>query len=125
MKYHCDLVEATGNNAISYGILACWVGKFEQERVSTCDEQRSGRRVSVRTDLARAVIEQRMDEDGLWTLLELERTNGIEKRTIHRILRNQLHLRKIAAKWVPHAITETQRWFDMIRPLCTLTAGGD
>ncbi|GFQ73677.1 uncharacterized protein TNCT_366371 [Trichonephila clavata] len=51
-----------------------------------------------------------MDEDRRWKLLELERANGIEKRTVHRILRNEQHLRKIAARWVPHALTEVQRW---------------
>ncbi|GFU10159.1 uncharacterized protein TNCV_3449421 [Trichonephila clavipes] len=73
-------------------------------------EQHSGRQVSVRSDLARAVIEKLMDEDRQWTLLELERTSGIEKRTVHRILRNELHLRKIVAWWVSHALTEVQRW---------------
>ncbi|GFQ97564.1 hypothetical protein TNCT_334031 [Trichonephila clavata] len=39
------------------------VGKFQQGRVSTSDEQRSGRPLSVRIKLARAVMEQLMDED--------------------------------------------------------------
>ncbi|GFV62264.1 histone-lysine N-methyltransferase SETMAR [Trichonephila clavipes] len=47
-----------------------------------------------------------MNDDRRWTLLELERTSGIEKRTVHEILRNKLHLRKIAARWVPHAMTK-------------------
>ena len=38
-----------------------------------------------------------------------ERASGIEKRTVHRILRNDLHLRKIASWWVPHALTDVQR----------------
>ncbi|GFU80898.1 uncharacterized protein TNCV_1463831 [Trichonephila clavipes] len=41
--------------------VARWIGKFQQGRVSTSDEQRSGRSVNLRTDLARAVIEQLMD----------------------------------------------------------------
>ncbi|GFT75596.1 uncharacterized protein TNCV_1135611 [Trichonephila clavipes] len=76
--------------------------------MSTSDEQRSGRPVSVQTDLARAVIEQLMDEDRGWTLLEFERASNFEKRTIHRILRNELHLHKIAARWISHALTEVQ-----------------
>ena len=28
----------------------------------------------------------------------------------HKILREDLHMRKIAAKWVPHALTEQQKW---------------
>ncbi|GFR08642.1 hypothetical protein TNCT_733301 [Trichonephila clavata] len=47
--------------------------------MSTSYEQHSGRQVSVRTDLAPAVIKQLMDEDKRWTLLELERASGIEK----------------------------------------------
>ncbi|GFQ77175.1 histone-lysine N-methyltransferase SETMAR [Trichonephila clavata] len=108
MECHSELVEALGNNALSYRTR--WVGKFQQGRVSTSDEQRSDRPVSVRTDLARTVIEQLMDEDRRWTLLELERASGIEKRTVHRILRNELHPHKILARWVPHALTEIQRW---------------
>ncbi len=58
MECHMDLVEALGNNALRYRPV-----KFQQGRVSTSDEQRSGRPVRVRTDVARAVIEQLMDED--------------------------------------------------------------
>ena len=35
---------------------------------------------------------------------------GIEKRTIHEVLREYLHLRKIASKWVPNALTEVEKW---------------
>jgi transposase len=64
MECHSELVEAFGNNALPYCTVARWVGKFQQGRVSTSDEQRSGRPVSVRSDVARAVIEQQlMDED--------------------------------------------------------------
>ncbi|GFQ78420.1 histone-lysine N-methyltransferase SETMAR [Trichonephila clavata] len=51
-----------------------------------------------------------MDEDRRWMLLELERASDNEKRTIDRILCNKLHLHKIAAQWVPHALTEAERW---------------
>ncbi|GFQ79282.1 HTH_48 domain-containing protein [Trichonephila clavata] len=78
---HSEFVKALGNNALPSRTVARWVGKFQQGRVSTSDDQRSGRPLSVRTDLARAVIEKLMDEDRRWTLLELERAGGIEKRT--------------------------------------------
>ncbi|PRD38247.1 UNVERIFIED_CONTAM: hypothetical protein NCL1_04060 [Trichonephila clavipes] len=43
MKCHSELVEALGNNALPYRTVARWVGKFQQGRVSTCEEQCSGR----------------------------------------------------------------------------------
>ncbi|GFW14999.1 uncharacterized protein TNCV_982911 [Trichonephila clavipes] len=61
MECHSVLVEVFGNNALPYRTVAWWIRKFQQGRVSTSDEQRSGRPVSVRTDLARVVIEHLMD----------------------------------------------------------------
>ncbi|GFV48378.1 HTH_48 domain-containing protein [Trichonephila clavipes] len=61
MECHSELVEALGNNVLTYRIVARWIVKFQHRCVSTSDEQCSGRPVSVRTDLARAVIEQLMD----------------------------------------------------------------
>ncbi|GFU37905.1 uncharacterized protein TNCV_1064041 [Trichonephila clavipes] len=61
MGWHSRLVEALGNKAFPYHTVVRWIGKFQQGLVSTSDEQRSGRPVSVRTDLARAVNEQLMD----------------------------------------------------------------
>ncbi|GFX81522.1 HTH_48 domain-containing protein [Trichonephila clavipes] len=63
MECHSELVKALGNNTLSYRTVARWTGKFQQGRVSTSDEQCSGRSVCVRTDLVRAIIEQLMDED--------------------------------------------------------------
>ncbi|GFR02137.1 HTH_48 domain-containing protein [Trichonephila clavata] len=63
MEFHSEFVEALENKALSYRTVAWWVGKFQEGSVFTSAEQRSGRPLSVRTHLARAVIEQLMDED--------------------------------------------------------------
>ncbi|GFU65510.1 uncharacterized protein TNCV_634331 [Trichonephila clavipes] len=61
MECHSKLVEALGNNTLPCSTVARSTGKFQQGRVSTSDEQCSGRLASVRTDLTRAVIEQLVD----------------------------------------------------------------
>ncbi|GFW98199.1 HTH_48 domain-containing protein [Trichonephila clavipes] len=61
MECHGELGEALGNSVLPCRTVARWIGKFQQGRVSTNDEQHSGRPVSVWTDLARAVFEQLMD----------------------------------------------------------------
>ncbi|GFW66105.1 HTH_48 domain-containing protein [Trichonephila clavipes] len=43
MECHSQLVEALGNNALPGRAVARWIGKFQQRRLSTGDEQRSGR----------------------------------------------------------------------------------
>ena len=67
---------------------------------------RTGRPRTVRTDVARAVISQCLEDDRQWSLQELQAHTGIDQETVHKILREDLHMRKIAAKWVPHALTE-------------------
>ncbi|GFQ97990.1 histone-lysine N-methyltransferase SETMAR, partial [Trichonephila clavata] len=84
---------------------------FQKGRVSTSDEQRSRRPISVRTDFTRAVIEQLMDEDRRWTLLEFREGQVASRNAPYAgISRNELHLLKIAVGWVPHVLTEVQRW---------------
>lgn len=111
MECDSNLWEALGNNALQYRTVVRWVGKFLKERVSATDEQRSERPVSERTDVARVKPSRRavIKEVRRWMLLELERANGFEKRTVHRILRNEQLLCKIASRWVPHALTKVQK----------------
>ncbi|GFX48089.1 HTH_48 domain-containing protein [Trichonephila clavipes] len=61
MECHSELVETVGNNTLLYRIVAWWIRKFQQGRVSTSDEQGSGRPVSLQTDLACAIIKQFID----------------------------------------------------------------
>ncbi|GFU62194.1 hypothetical protein TNCV_2474251 [Trichonephila clavipes] len=42
MECRSELVEVLGNNALPYRTVARWIGKFQQGRVSTSEEQRSG-----------------------------------------------------------------------------------
>ncbi|GFX33493.1 hypothetical protein TNCV_1006541 [Trichonephila clavipes] len=46
MECHIELVETLGNNDLQYRTVARWIGKFQQGRMSTSDEQRLGQPVS-------------------------------------------------------------------------------
>ena len=67
--------------------------------------RRTGRPRTVRSDVARAVIAQCLVDDRRSSLQELQAHTGIDQATVHKILREDLHIRKISAKWVPHALT--------------------
>ena len=64
----------------------------------------------MRTDVARAVVAQCLEDDRRWSLQELQAHTGIDQAIVHEILREDLHMHKIAAKCVPHALTEQQKW---------------
>ena len=50
-----------------------------------------------------------LEEDGRWSLQELQAHTGIDQATVNKILREDPHMRKIVSKWVPHALTEEQK----------------
>ena len=57
-----ELTEALGNRALLYRTLARWAAAFQRGRVASADMHRTGRPRSVRTDVARAVIAQGLDD---------------------------------------------------------------
>ena len=71
--------------------------------------RRTRRPGTVRTDVACAVIAQCLEDDRRWSLQELQAHTVIDQATVHKIIREDLHMRKIAAKWVPRALTEQQK----------------
>ena len=107
---HSELTEALGNRALPYRTVASWAAAFQRWRVVSVDICRTGRPRTMRTDVARAVIAQCLEDDRRWSLQELQARTDIEQATVHKIIRENLHMRKIAAKWVPHALTEQQKW---------------
>ena len=107
---HAQLLQAVGDRALPYRTVARWVAAFESGREASKDKPRTGRPRTVRTDVSRAIIQQCLENDRRWSLQELATETGIDQATVHKILRHDLHMRKIAAKWVPHALTEQQKW---------------
>ena len=103
---HSELTEALGNRSLPYKTVARWAVAFQHGRIASADMPRIGRPRTVRTDVARAVVAQCLEDDRRWSLQELQAHTGIEQATMHKILREVLHMQKIAAKWMPHALTE-------------------
>ena len=101
---HSELTEALSNRALPYRTVARWAAAFQRGRVASADMRRTGRPRTVRTDVARTVFAQCSDDDRRWSLQELQAHTEIEQATVHKILREDLHMRKIAAKWVPHTL---------------------
>ena len=60
--------------------------------------------------MLRVLIAQCLEDDRRWSLQELQACTEIDQATVHKILRENQHMRKIAAKWVQHALTEQQKW---------------
>ena len=60
---HSELTEALGNRALPYRTVARWAAAFQCGRVASADMRRTGRSRIVRSDVAHAVIAERLKED--------------------------------------------------------------
>ena len=78
--------------------VARWAAAVQSGRVASADMRRTGRPRTVCTDVMHAVIAECLEDDRRWSLQELQAHTGIDQATVHEILREDLHMRKIAAK---------------------------
>ena len=83
---YSELTEALGNRALPYRTVARWAGAFQRGRIASANMLRTGRTRTVRTDVARAVIAQYLEDDGRWSLQELQVHTCIDQANVHKIL---------------------------------------
>ncbi|PNF42072.1 hypothetical protein B7P43_G10984, partial [Cryptotermes secundus] len=92
-----------------------WVKAFNEGRQIVADMRRPGRpSVSEKEVHALSAL---LESDRRHTILELARETGLAHTTVLHILKERLGMRKIASRWVPHDLTEMQKWlrYDAVR----------
>jgi len=83
-----------------------WFSRFKRGDMSLEDQPRSGRPSTSRTDenVCDAIMFDRRR-----TIDELEALTGVSWSSCQRILTEKLHMKRVAAKFVPHLLSEDQR----------------
>ncbi|PNF18928.1 hypothetical protein B7P43_G15789 [Cryptotermes secundus] len=101
------LQEACGESALPYRTVARRVKAFNEGRQNVADMRRPGRpSVSEEVYALSALLES----DRRHTIRELARETGLANTTVLDVLKERLGMRKIASRWVPHDLTEMQKW---------------
>ena len=102
------LVEVCGTTALPYRTVARWVQTFRTGRQNVTEKPRPGRPSA--TDAQVSSVATLLETDRRWTFQELACETGLSHTTDLHILKERLHMRKIASCWVPHSLTEIQKW---------------
>ena len=108
-EIHADLQKVYRNGALKYATICKWVRRFNDGRESIENDRRVGRLVSVLTEKNIDTVKKLIEEDARYTVQEIEELSGIHSSSVLKILREQLGLRKICARWVPHLLTDEQK----------------
>ena len=113
-----------GNNATeTYGILqtafrpSCmnwawvfkWHKRFRDGRESVRDDTRCGRSKEVKTPQLIGQIKNFMDKDRCVSIVTISAQFDVNVGTVHKIIREELKMRKICAKFVPRVLREDQK----------------
>ena len=103
-----------GNGALKYVTVCKWVHHFNDGRESIENDPRVGKPVSVLTEKNVATVKTLIEEDACYTVQEeTEELSGIHSSSVLKILREQLGLRKICRRWVPHLLTDSRNKFGL------------
>lgn len=98
-----------GDNTLSRTTVFDWFKRFKDGRESVKDDARTGRPSVSRNADSIAKVRELVARDRRMTLRLMAEELNINKETIRQILHEDLGMRKICAKFVPHNLTDEQK----------------
>lgn len=108
-EIHSEMVPIFGNISPSYESVKYWCRQFKCGRSESNDLSRSGRpKTEVNCENAEKV-RKIVEEDRRMTVNNIAERANLSIMSTHRILREQLCMRKITARWVPRLLTPAQK----------------
>ena len=98
-----------GDNCLSRAQIFRWYARFKSGVETIEDEARPGRPFSVRNKGLIAKVRKGIQEERCVTVRMMADEFGVNRETIRQILVGDLGKRKVASRFVPHALSDDQR----------------
>jgi transposase len=102
---HKELVIAEGTKALSKRTIYRWIEAFEAGQSSIEDAPRSGRPREAVTPSNVNIVEDLISNDPHISIESIQEVIPISTGSTETILHNELSVKKVCAKWVPHVLT--------------------
>ena len=103
------LHEVCGDSVVDHSTVTQWASRFREGRVSIQDDPRSGRPVTATDDTSVVIVSTLLEEGRRKSCEEVAHEANVSTASIFRIVTQTLQKRKVAAKWVPHQLSEEQK----------------
>ena len=108
-EIHEDMVKTDSECAPSYATVKRWVIEFKHGRESLKDNDRCGAPVTVKTPEKISEVLAMVMKDRRFTVRHIGETLGLTSTTVYEILKNDLQMTKVSARWVPRLLTPEQK----------------
>ena len=106
---HELLKQAYEEFALSYVQVTRWMKKFKGGQEGVDDDPRSGRPSTSQSDENVTRVRELLNADRRMTVRLLADTLDIPKTVVHRIVTEELNMRKVCAKLVPKLLSDKQK----------------
>ena len=104
-----DLKKVAGIKAAAYSTIQRWRQEFKTGKKGNNSDKPKQPLKRASNERNVAAVAKLVKEDPHVCIREISARLSLSYGTVHRIIHNDLHLRKLAAKWVPHKLTEEQK----------------
>jgi histone-lysine N-methyltransferase SETMAR len=102
------LQEACDTYALSYVQVTRWVKELKDGRDSVKDNHRPGRNVTATDSYSTVQVKELLNHNRRISCEVLAQELEICVGSVHTIIPNNLKMRKVSARWVPHRLTSEQ-----------------
>lgn len=104
---HAELQKAVGpEHAMSLRSVQRWCQEFQSGRTALDREPGQGRRPSWSAETLPSKIRELLDEDARMTIREMEARLQTPRSSIFNVMKTELGLSKLSARWVPRLLTD-------------------
>lgn len=86
-----------------------WYARFRSGHLDLEDSPREGRPKSAVVDINVDRVLKLVNEDRRMTMREIEKALDLSHGTVNRILHEELSMRKLCARWIPHQLKDHQK----------------
>ena len=104
----CKIQRVFGDDAMGVTQIKEWFNRFKNGRTSVESDERPGRPQTARNAAVVERVRHLILEDRRLTVREIAEDVGISKDSAHAILRDDLNMRRVVAKFVPKLLTMLQ-----------------
>jgi hypothetical protein len=108
-EIHSKFIDVYGDSSPSFSTIKKWAAKFKCGRTSLEDDPCEGHpKSAIPPEIIEQVHNMVLDDRRI-KVREIAQTMGISKELVGYILREELHMKKLCARWVPRLLTADQK----------------
>ena len=104
-----NALEVVPTSVLAYSIIKRWVREFNNRRSDVSNKHLCRRPVSATDGENVEEVAKLLNDDRRYTCTEIAHELDISHGSAHSILTERLKMRKAAARWVPHMLSDSEK----------------